>query len=770
MKKLHMRFIVGILLLATIITGCGTKIPDAPALLEPLAANESFRPVEYGDIGLNVKLSGIVMGMVSPEEYCHFFLTTVQISEISVSVGDYVSEGDVLAVADIEWVQKMIDDLNLQLANLTSCHEAEENIYSLTRKKLEYERLAFAERGDIVQATAKEAEIDILDENRRYDNMLYEHNVSDIKEDISKKQEIISDGTLKAKVSGRVVYCKDLSEGRTATVDENVVVVADFDDCYIEVANIQMMYAVLGATMGEDDISPSRYNTIYTIQNGEKKYLDEYAYSKSEKIVIENKKSNPPVRFRYADGTKPENAGETVPIFFMRYGKENVLRIEKDSLFEDGGGDYVYVKTENGKEKRYVELGTEDKYYKEIVSGLSEGELVYYSAEQIMPTEYDEYIVSKGNYEERNRVDKYNIETSVAAAYYSEYEGVFLGVRFNSGDYVNAGDIVCDIKTDHGNAMLTEMKNSINKLSSQHTAAIKSYDEQIATVDAQIYELDYHVEQTVSGNETASSSDAATATPGDAEEEYVNPYARDILACERDIIQWQKKVETINYEYQLASLNEEYEKISKGNDGNGNISVYANSSGTITEIFGKDGRNIQAGTKLFSINIPSSPCVSISADSSGVGQKVTFMDDKGKTYYGEIIGVGAGGKSYVTTVNNRVYITTNISIKNRSKCYISMEDKGFYELDGKGAKMNIEYPLRSISGCVVLPGKGFVYEETVNGGDDIRYYVWKIVDDMPVKKYVTLGSRTNGKTVCVIEGLSEGDILAGEPGAGDMEE
>lgn len=763
MKKLHMRFIVSIVLLATIITGCGTKIPDAPALLEPLAANESFRPVEYGDIGLNAKLSGVVMGMVSPEEYCHFFLTTVELSEISVSVGDYVSEGDVLAIADIESVRKMIDDANRQLANLTSCHEAEENIYSLTRKKMEYERLAFAERGDIVQATAKEAEIGVLDENRRYNNMLYEHKVSDIKEDISKKQDIISDGTLKAKVSGRVVYCKDLSEGRGTTVDENVVVVADFDDCYIEVVDI--------AELVQDvEFDASKYNTIYTVKNGEKKYLDEYAYSKSEKIVIENKKSNPPVRFRYADGTKPENAGETVPIFFMLYGREDVLRIEKDSLFEDGDGNYVYVKTENGKEKRYVELGAEDKYYKEVVSGLSEGELVYYSAEQVMPAKYDEYIVSEENYEEKQSITKYNLETSVATAYYSEYEGVFLGFRFNAGDYVNAGDIVCDIKTDQGNAMLTEMKNSIDKLSSQHTMAIKSYDEQIAAVDSQIYELDYHVEQEVPENETATSSDAAVATPGDAEEEFVNPYARDILVCERDIIQWQKKVETINYEYQLADLNESYEKISKGNDGNGNISIYANSSGTITEIFGGDGRNIQPGKKLFSINTPSSPCVSISADSLGVGQKVAFKDDKGKTYYGETISVGADGKSHVTTVGDKVYITTNISTKNSRKCYISMEDKGFYELDGENARMNIDYPVRNIPGCVVLPGKGFVYEETVNGGRDVRYYVWKIVDDTLVKKYVTLGSRTGGDTICVIEGLSEGDILAGDPGTGDMEE
>ena len=768
MKKKHMEFIAGILLLALILTGCGRNIPEAPTLIEPLAANESFRPVEYGDIGLNRKMSGILMGMVSPEEYCHFFLTAVEVSEVSVSVGDYVSEGDVLAVADIEAVRKTIDDRNLELANLTGCHETEENIYSLTRKKLEYERLAFAQKGDITNATAKEAEIGILDENRRYSNMLYEHKVSDIKEDIAKKQDIINDGTLKARVSGRVVYCKDLSEGRNTTIDENVVVIADYNDCHIEVTDMGM----IGTTV--IDFDPSKYEAIYTVKNGQKKYLDEYPYSKTEKLVIENKDGNPPARFRYADGTKLENAGETVPIFFIMYGKENVLRIEKESLFQDGDGDYVYVKTETGKEKRYLELGVEDKCYKEVVSGLSEGELVYYSAEQVMPDKYDEYEVSGNVYEEGKRLDKYAIETSTAAAYYSEYEGVLSDFRFHAGDYVNAGDVICEIKTDQGNAVLTEMKNSIDKLSAQYNTAIKSYDEQLAAVDEQIYELDNPVEQETPGNETignetATVGDADTATPGDAEEEYVNPYARDILDCERQIIQWQKKLETINYEYQLSGLREEYEKISKGNDGNGSISIYANASGTITEISGNSGRKIQAGTKLFSINTPSSSRVSINATSLGLGQKVTFKDENEKIYYGEIICASTDGKNYVTTVNDRVYITSNVSLKNSKKSYISMEDEGFYELDGTNAKMSVNNSVCTIPDCVALPGKGIVYSETDKESGDVRYYVWKIVDDTLVKQYITLGT-TDGDNICVIEGLSEGDVLAMEPLTGQMEE
>ena len=318
------------------------------------------------------------------------------------------------------------------------------------------------------------------------------------------------------------------------------------------------------------------------------------------------------------------------------------------------------------------------------------------------------------------------------------------------------------------------MKNSIDKLSAQYNTAIKSYDEQLAAVDEQIYELDNPVEQETPGNETignetATVGDADTATPGDAEEEYVNPYARDILDCERQIIQWQKKLETINYEYQLSGLREEYEKISKGNDGNGSISIYANASGTITEISGNSGRKIQAGTKLFPINTPSSSRVSINATSLGLGQKVTFKDENEKIYYGEIICASTDGKNYVTTVNDRVYITSNVSLKNSKKSYISMEDEGFYELDGTNAKMSVYYSVCTIPDCVALPGKGIVYSETDKESGDVRYYVWKIVDDTLVKQYITLGT-TDGDNICVIEGLSEGDVLAMEPLTGQMEE
>lgn len=121
-------------------------------------------------------------------------------------------------------------------------------------------------------------------------------------------------------------------------------------------------------------------------------------------------------------------------------------------------------------------------------------------------------------------------------------------------------------------------------------------------------------------------------------------------------------------------------------------------------------------------------------------------------------------------MNNKVYITTNESLKNSKKSYISMEDEGFYEIDGTSTKMSVQYSVCTIPGCVVLPGKGAVYEETDKESGDVRYYVWKIVDDTLVKQYITLGSQTDGNNICVIEGLSEGDVVAVEPLTGQMEE
>ena len=88
-KKKITYFLCGLMIFAT---GCGSDVPEAPKLNKPVAVNESYRPVEKGDVGDIIIYSGVIV----PTDYCHFYTTSIKIAEMKVSIGDYVEAGHVL--------------------------------------------------------------------------------------------------------------------------------------------------------------------------------------------------------------------------------------------------------------------------------------------------------------------------------------------------------------------------------------------------------------------------------------------------------------------------------------------------------------------------------------------------------------------------------------------------------------------------------------------------------------------------------------------------
>ena len=51
MMKKRIRILTVGLLCLSMLSGCGKKVYEAPELIEPTIVNESYRPVEYGNIG-----------------------------------------------------------------------------------------------------------------------------------------------------------------------------------------------------------------------------------------------------------------------------------------------------------------------------------------------------------------------------------------------------------------------------------------------------------------------------------------------------------------------------------------------------------------------------------------------------------------------------------------------------------------------------------------------------------------------------------------------
>lgn len=730
MKKTN-NIIAFMLIMSFMLTGCGAKKVDTPKLLEPISSNESYRPVEYGDIG-DVNVS---FGTIVPTDYCHFWTSNVTIKEIMVDIGDYVNSGDVIACADIDAANEEIERLNSELTLENSVFTLNEQKYNYRHQELEYKQSA--------------TDIAVLDENHRYDTLLHQYRVNSLNEKIDKQEKIVSDGTLVARASGYVTYVKDISTSGSSGNGDNVVIISDYNDSYIELNDVTVSEEYRRNWMPYDD--------YYTEIAGNRYELTEYEYAPDELILAESKAKYPNMRMKFTDSKVDVSIGTNIPVFMTGDIVSNVLIVGNDSLYEDNGGTFVYVKKGDSREPRYIEIGKRGNNYTEVVSGLDEGEMVYYSSDSVLPDNYTELEISTSDYSPMRTSETYTIEDSVNKAYYSEYEGHINGINIESDSAVNKGDLICTINTNEGSAVLAEMSNAIADLTVNYNEAENGYSAAIADIEAQMSAIINEA-----GDESVATSTDASPDVDTDESDGKDENLYQELQLQIEQIKIDEQINTLNYNHELAVKQKEYNKVSCNNDGRGVVYIYAGESGTVSDMKIAENSNVKVGDKLFNIKIQASNKVGLRCeDTLHVNQQVVFYDaDSDKQYNGYVAGIGGNtDKVYVTSENGKVYITNNINSSNIRMYYIKLDDESFFDLSGKTTAM---YSANEIRDTFVMP-QGTIYTETDEKGNSYRY-VWRIYDGSLVKQYVTVASDTyNGKVrECVISGLKSGDIVAQE--------
>lgn len=738
MKKSKILTLISYSLVAcTLLTGCGDKAMEVPELVEPIANNESYRPVYYGRIG-DIDTG---VGVVVPTDYCHFWTTSVDVDEIKVSVGQYVEAGEVVAVADIDGATEKIDSLNAELAIKEYTWGIREDIYEYDLSELTYKHMGYTEKQDTANAEAVATEIAILKENHSYDKLMYEYEVNNINESIAEQQKLQNDGTLVAKKSGYVTYVKDLADSDTVPYGENVVIISDYEDCYIELIETPV-----------DAREIKIYPNHYTILSGEKINLTYDDYLPEEMMVAQNKGLYPNHRMKLEDESKMPEVGTSITVYFQMNIKEDVLVVGNDSIYQDDQGYFVNVKTETGIEARYVELGEKDNYYTEIVSGLEEGELVAYSSEAVMLDEYNELNVEFTEYASIRDIESYKVLDTSSKKYYCNYEGTISSVAVADGDEVEKGDLICTIETNEGSAMLTEMRNSIESFKSSHTSLMESYD-------ASIKQLEIDMAAAYEAANTPAIPEVATGTDAELEVAEPEPYLYEQLSCQLEKLKLNKQLEEYNYTYQLGLMEANYNDVSAGNDGNGSINIYAMQSGEISSLNARVGKNISTGTRLYNVKTPADKVVQIRSENAlKINQEVVlYNSEDDKKYTGRIIGVGGGTDSfYFTTIDEKIYITNNGASSTIFTYYVQMDDATYYD-EPQGYKA---HSLANKLENVVVLYQGQIFTEKMI--ETTSYYVWKVKDGELYKEYVQVIPAGNTGGICVISGVSEGDILAVE--------
>ena len=724
-----------------LIGGCGSKKTETiPGLEEPAASNASYQQVTYGDIGT----TNVLLGTAVPKEYGQAYKANVTVTKILVEPGDMVEKGDVLAYADVDEASASREAKQQELSHENTVYELNQKINQLQQEKLakqqeqqdtaaEDNMQESATEDDLQEAITEESpqetenitsQIAVLQENSRYDTKLHEYRVQKLNEEITALDDLIADGTLKANHSGEVVYTKSLTVSRNAGTGENVVVVADTEDLEIKLKDVT--------------VQNYKYKDVpekYMLQSGERVPVAEREYSTDELVLAKINNDYPNVLIEKPEGVELK-AGELYPIYFEEKKAEHVLLVGNNSLYQEDGENYVYVGTgDDTREKRKVTTGVSDDHNTQIVEGLEEGEAVYYETMERMPSDYTEYMVERSDFQVENHGLKYSRADKNARVYLTEKEGVIVEIAVEKDEEVKKGDLLYIIDTGEGKAVITEAANAIE---TENT----TYQKQQADYDAQLAELE-------NGLDSASDYD-------------------------RQMITIQKEIAEADHNQTLQQLQATYDSLSRGNDGTGKLSVYADADGQVSKITAWEGDTVEAGAEILKmkgetsdlllVQMVSSKSVTVYTDDiAEVGEPVSITSGD-TTYTGTCVGFAAGSNNLdegclYTDENGAHYTFQTTSGYDTPAFYVRMKDE---IVDDMGNGESVDFPYISMEDVIVLPA-GMIYEEKdAMHPDKVSYFVWKIEGDHLVKQYVLLDDTLTGNGKVVLFGIESGDVLARE--------
>lgn len=750
--------------------GCGKMTESSiPELEEPVALNEAYRPVEYGTIG-SIQ---VLMATAVPRDYCNYYSANVNISQIYVEPGDTVNAGDVLAVCDVDEAKKQLQECKAALAHENETYEISAQISDTQIKMWENQAAqqdnnehnkmdpadgAMADAYEIntdtnIDEQAEDTgefsteqteenestgedynkQIATEQENQRYDKQLHEYRVQKINEQIALYQQLVDDGTLKAAHSGLVTYTKKLTEGRSAAAYENIVIVSDTDDLVLDIKATAI-----------NEYKYSDYDKKYVIVDGEKYDVTESQYT-SEVLVLSK------INNRYPDvcvesREKPSlTAGQMYPVYFEKTKANQALVVGKDSIYKDGDTRYVYVKNnEGGREKRIITTGESDENYTQVTEGLKEGELVYYNSTDQVPTKYSKYTVTRSDFDIANYGVQYSRSDAGTITETCDYEGQIVSVNVKQDDTVEKGMLLYVVDTGEGKAAITEAKNAIDSENESYAQKIADYNKQIKDLSEE-------------NNRQDEKPDTA--------------YDEQQLKLNLQLLDLQKKLAGADHTYQLSRLQSAYDSISAGNDGKGNISVYAKNDGKVSKVSVKAGDNVEEGADILQITGNSTDVLLVQVKDSNsykvykdniadVGERVSLELD-GTTIYGSCIGFAGYGreaqKGYVNQDDKGVHITGNTDSGYGNAAFYIKLDNGIPDDLTRASAVKFSYV--SFKKVVVVPTSIIHKQVNPMDKDDISYYVWKIDGDSVVKQPVILSDYTSGSSTLVLYGIDEGDEI-----------
>ncbi|MCR5700855.1 MAG: hypothetical protein K6G76_01775 [Lachnospiraceae bacterium] len=711
---------MSLILCLIILTGCGNRKMDVPQLKEPVSTTLSFRPATMRNIGDVCYLMGVVM----PASYSCKSDKPVTIAKIEVGIGDYMKAGQVVATADTTELEGQLEELKNQLESLKDKKQCVQDVSKKKIEKLKYQKKQYSEDKESADIISVENEIATEKENLRYEISVIDNDISEAEKNIAAVNEEIAGLTFTAPHDGFVSYVFPILDGGTVGANENIVVISDENELYIETADVSI-----------NDYAFEKYKSKWACINGENVGVKEYPFSDIELRQARESGVYPMMRFlldkEKSDGIR---AGMTIPLFFVKDDYSKCLCVGNDSLNKDDDIYFVYVRGENDELiKREVTIGRTDKFYSEVTGGLLEGEEVFYENSALVPVSYNSVTAELTDYKEELSSEYYEAATTGYSIYIAPCNGVADNESIVSeGTEVHAGDRLLGISTVTGKAQTYEARIAVENIDKQHKMSVNDYKREKKLLEKEI--------KAIKADEKKEGESAGVG--------------RKMLECDLSILKLENDFENREYIRQHQNAAKKYNELSGGSDGKGCTYITATKDGIMEKVFcdvngAVTKGNVAALTGETSDNIVlvkmKSAAGSVGANerkAAGVGQQINIaaLDN---TYVGTCVGVKEGGAS--------------------PQFYVRLNDVPVSKLsnanDTKSLKATFSFYANDMTSVIVIPKKA-VYTETDSLTEKQSNYVWKLINNVPVKEYVTVcPDLAKNENAVILTGVNNGDAI-----------
>ncbi len=355
-----------------------TMVPTAIAIEKPTYS------VEHGSVSSQLLKSG----RITPVNQNQLsFTIDGRIGTLLVDKGDTVGADDIVAVLDTavlnQSLQAAESELNLAHDQLTIAQESKATDLRRAEIGLELVQLqldfAIEEAGDtptaeqilaieMLKRELELAQLDLTEFDGAIDPAL-SNQVAQTELQVENIKSQIAQSTLVAPMAGTVTAV-NFAAGDSVTTGETVLVIADLDRVEVQVPLLDREVQELSEGLVAFGTIPSRPETAFPMTVRQLPY----PYGTG----AQNNEADSPVRISFDDPTQVAelSIGDRIEIAILLDRRDDVLWLPPAAIREFNGRLFVVVQEGQTQKRVDIKIGLQNENQIEIVSGVTEGQLV----------------------------------------------------------------------------------------------------------------------------------------------------------------------------------------------------------------------------------------------------------------------------------------------------------------------------------------------------------------------------------------------------------